>query len=137
MPFLLFIITDISFHPNLVLNLQSLEILSNATLPEFGLPKSDSRQTSWLKFKVKDEFIIIFNFILPFFQACSFTRWVNNKLGSATLLKKRLWHRCFPVNFAKFLRTPFLQNTSGRLLLQNTHQIKRYTSPHLLKGSVP
>ena len=26
----------------------------------------------------------------------------------ATLLKKRLWHRCFPVNFAKFLRTPFL-----------------------------
>ena len=26
----------------------------------------------------------------------------------ATLLKKRLWHRCFPVNFAKFLRTPFV-----------------------------
>ena len=24
---------------------------------------------------------------------------------------------CFPVNFAKFLRTPFLQNTSGRLIL--------------------
>ena len=24
----------------------------------------------------------------------------------ATLLKKRLWHRCFPVNFAKFLRAP-------------------------------
>ena len=23
----------------------------------------------------------------------------------ATLLKKRLWHRCFPANFAKFLRT--------------------------------
>ena len=33
------------------------------------------------------------------------------------LLKKRLWHRCFPVNFTKFLRTPFLRNTSGRLLL--------------------
>ena len=25
-----------------------------------------------------------------------------------TLLEKRLWHRCFPVNFAKFLRTLFL-----------------------------
>ena len=25
----------------------------------------------------------------------------------ATLLKKRLWHRCFPVNFAKFLRALF------------------------------
>ena len=40
-------------------------------------------------------------------------------LRPATLLKKRLWHRCFPLNFAKFLRTPFLQNTSGRLLLES------------------
>ena len=31
-------------------------------------------------------------------------------LRPATLLKKRLWYRCFPVNFAKFLRI-------GRLLL--------------------
>ena len=38
-------------------------------------------------------------------------------LRSATLLKKRIWHRCFPLNFAKILRTPFLQNTSGPLLL--------------------
>ena len=30
----------------------------------------------------------------------------------ATLLKKRLWHRCFPVDFAKFLKAPSLQNTS-------------------------
>ena len=28
-------------------------------------------------------------------------------LRATTLLKKRLWHRCFPVNFVKFLRTPF------------------------------
>ena len=27
-------------------------------------------------------------------------------LRNATLLKKRLWHRCLTVNFAKFLRTP-------------------------------
>ena len=26
-------------------------------------------------------------------------------LRPATLLKRRLWHGCFPVNFAKFLRT--------------------------------
>ena len=38
-------------------------------------------------------------------------------LRPATLLKERRWHRCFPVNFVKFLRTPFLQNTSGQLLL--------------------
>ena len=29
-------------------------------------------------------------------------------LRPATLLKKRPWHRCFVLNFAKFLRTPFL-----------------------------
>ena len=38
-------------------------------------------------------------------------------LRPATLLKKSLWHRCLPVNFAKFLRTPFLKNTSEQLLL--------------------
>ena len=37
--------------------------------------------------------------------------------GPPTLLKKSLWHRCFPVNFAKFLRTPILQNISGGLFL--------------------
>ena len=31
----------------------------------------------------------------------------------ATLLKKRLQHRCYPTDFVKFLRTPFLQKTSG------------------------
>ena len=28
-------------------------------------------------------------------------------LRPATLLKKRLWHRYFPVKFVKFLKTPF------------------------------
>ena len=30
---------------------------------------------------------------------------------------QRLWRKCFPVNFVKFLEIPFLQNTTGRLLL--------------------
>ena len=30
-----------------------------------------------------------------------------------TLLKKRLWHRCFSVNFAYFKEHFFSQNTSG------------------------
>ena len=33
------------------------------------------------------------------------------------LLKKRLWHRCFLVNFSKFLRTPFFTEHLWRLLL--------------------
>ena len=44
---------------------------------------------------------------------------VGVTLRSVTLLKKRLWHRCFDENFVKFLRTPLLQNTSGRLLLES------------------
>ena len=38
-------------------------------------------------------------------------------LMSATLLKKRHQHRCFPVNFAKFLRTSFFKEHLRRLLL--------------------
>ena len=44
-------------------------------------------------------------------------------LRPATVFKKRLWHKCFPVNFVKFLRTPFLQNTSGRLLLSKVFSL--------------
>ena len=36
---------------------------------------------------------------------------------STTSLKASLYRRCFLVNFAKFVRTPFLQNTRGRLVL--------------------
>ena len=34
-----------------------------------------------------------------------------------------LWHRCFPVNFAKFPWTPSLQNISRRLLLKESELI--------------
>ena len=42
----------------------------------------------------------------------------ENTCARVSLLKKGFWRRCLPVNFAKFLRTPLLQNTSGRLLLK-------------------
>ena len=39
------------------------------------------------------------------------------KLTPATLLKKRLWDSCFPLDFAKFLRTPvFIERLRGLLL---------------------
>ena len=34
-----------------------------------------------------------------------------------TLLEKSLWHKCFPVNFAKFLRTPIFTEHLRWLLL--------------------
>ena len=33
-------------------------------------------------------------------------------LRPATLLKKKLWHKYFPVNFVKFLTIPFLHQTN-------------------------
>ena len=52
-------------------------------------------------------------------------------LRPATLLKKSFWHMCFSMNFPKFLRTPFLQSTSGRLLLtkacKKNNSVKRHT----------
>ena len=38
-------------------------------------------------------------------------------LRPATLLKRRLQHRCFAVNIAKLLRTPILKNICERLFL--------------------
>ena len=41
-------------------------------------------------------------------------------LRSATLLKTRLWHRCFPVNFANILRTRFLTVQNCFCFFKNT-----------------
>ena len=44
-------------------------------------------------------------------------------LSPATLLKKRLWHRCFPVNFSKFLRTPFYRTTLGAASINDLKEL--------------
>ena len=44
----------------------------------------------------------------------------NKKPTNVNACGLQLWHRCFPVNFVKFLRTPFLQNTSRRQLIIKT-----------------
>ena len=41
----------------------------------------------------------------------------NSEAWGQQLYLKRLWHRCFPVNFPKFLKIPFEQKTSERLIL--------------------
>ena len=51
-----------------------------------------------------------------------------SKLRPATLLRMRHCDRCFPVNFAKFQRTSFLQSTSGRLLLSPTKKLTQWQS---------
>ena len=42
----------------------------------------------------------------------NFTKFTKNTCARVFLLKKRLWHRCFPVNFVKFCKkTTFLHRT--------------------------
>ena len=50
-------------------------------------------------------------------NTCARVSFLIKLQGPAALLKKRLWHRCFPVNFAKFLRTLFFTEHLQWLLL--------------------
>ena len=50
---------------------------------------------------------------------------IKFKVSPATLLQKELWHRCFSVNFAKFWRTPILQNNYRRHFLFMS-SVKKY-----------
>ena len=56
-----------------------------------------------------------------------FVQTVTNFLLT-NLLKKRLWHRCFPANFSKFSRSPFLQSSCVQLLL--------FTETSLMQGLI-
>ena len=49
---------------------------------------------------------------------CSRVSFLIQLQAPATLLKERLWCRCFSVNFAKFLRTPFFTEHLRWLILQ-------------------
>ena len=43
---------------------------------------------------------------------------ICSRVSFLIISKKRLWHRCLPVNFVKFLRTPFYKEHLWWLLLK-------------------
>ena len=55
-------------------------------------------------------------------KTCARVSFFNKVTGLklATSLKKRLWHKCFPVNFAKFLTTYFIEHLWWMLLERNS-----------------
>ena len=57
-------------------------------------------------------------------------------LWPATLLKKRLWYRCFPLNSSKFPRTPFLQNTSDGCFFTRNKNNKKALDLQLIRFAV-
>ena len=56
--------------------------------------------------------------VLPKSVLRNFAKFTGKHLCQTLFLNKELWHRCFPVNFAKFLKSSFLHNTSGWLFLK-------------------
>ena len=52
-------------------------------------------------------------------------------------LIKKVWHRCFPANFAKFLRTPFSTEHLLRLLLSGQSTTKCTFACHKSYRSYP
>ena len=77
----------------------------------------DTALLTWLMLQFKNSFVLQFinnhsKDVSKKFQYCSFLCDKSQNFSflefrPATLLKKRLWHRCFPVNFVKFIRTFF------------------------------
>ena len=55
----------------------------------------------------------------------------NKVAGLLQLYYKRLQHRCFPVKFVKFLRTPFFAEHRRWLLLQNLFGSSRERRLHI------
>ena len=45
---------------------------------------------------------------------------IKLQASACSLIKKGLWHRCFPVNFAKFQGTLFLIENSGSCFCRST-----------------
>ena len=67
-------------------------------------------------------------------NTCARVSFFNKVAGlkPATLLKKRLWHRRFPMNAVKFLRTPFHIEHLWWLLLKRS-----YICYHIICVTVP
>ena len=51
-------------------------------------------------------------------QSLFFDKVANLRPAILLKKKKKIWHRCFPVNFVKFLRTPFFIEHLWWLLLR-------------------
>ena len=94
---------------------------------------------SWIKFRRDKAFICVVYLVEPkavrpvydyyfltkkssklFMHRSSDQRCSMEKGRPATLLKRRLWYRYFPVNFVKFLRTPIFREHLWWLLLYAT-----------------
>ena len=52
-----------------------------------------------------------------------FSQYSQENTWACNLIKRRLQHRCFPVNIEKFLKKPILKNICVRLLLKRLQEV--------------
>ena len=57
---------------------------------------------------------------------CQILFLIKLQAQPAKLLKNWPWHKCLAANFAKFLRTLFLQDNSGQLLLHAITNLNKF-----------
>ena len=81
-----------------------LMILSNSCFIKIVRKRSNQRRCSIKKSVLKN----VIKFTEKHLRQSHFFNKTEG-FTSATWLKKRLWHRCFAVNFVKFSRTPFFK----------------------------
>ena len=75
--------------------------------------------------------------ILQISQKNTFARasfLIKLQVWGLQLYKKRDWHRCFPVNFVKFLRTPFFKEHFWWLLLGVLRKFAKCTGKYLCQS---
>ena len=102
---------------------KNLKPQSSLKVGEIHTIRSSHRSCS-----VKKDVLTIYHTYLPN-DNYNLSLHIELYLRSVTLLQKRLQDRFFLVNFAEYLRTPFLQNTSRRLLLHYSNIYPGSTCP--------
>ena len=84
--------------------------------------------------KLTGKILFFFFYKLAGLRSATFYKLAG--LRPATLLTKRLWHRRFPVNFAKFLRTFFLTEHLRWLLLNEQRHDKHTKDTKYYTGNI-
>ena len=88
------------------------DLLDRAKAPHNYISESSSLQTFY-KSRSSEKFWKIHRKTLVPKLLCNQVAGLQR--ATLFILKKRLQHKSLPVTFAKFSKTPFLYNTSGRL----------------------
>ena len=99
--------------PLIIQNILCYALLHDTLLHTFCCCFIKYRQSSLSQSSYSEAVIRMYSVKNMFLEILQNSQENTGSLRPATLSKKRLWRRYFPVNFAKFLRTPYSAETHG------------------------